>query len=301
VAAVHEFRAVAGRLELTFPGRCVRSFLDLGGIDRAVVLSAQAFTALIPLLILVAALTPAGEDDVVSVALVGRFGLSGDAADAVHRLFDQPGDGTVGALSAALLLFSAISLTRRVQGMYLSAWHLQALRGVRSAVDAALGLTVLVAAIGALYLVRSLVGGLPAGSVLVPVLVALLSTLLWVTLPWLLLARRIGWRRLVPTGAITAAGTTLYALTSTVYMPRLLESYSRRYGLFGITLALVGWLLVVTLVLVASTAVAAELDGAQDPWAVRLRRALGNRADLPPGTPPLTGALPPPQPPRRPG
>src|SRR3712207_8923593 len=48
-----------------------------------------------------------------------------------------------------------------------------------------------------------------------------------------------------------------------------------RSGLFGITIALIGWLLAVTLVLVASTAVAAELDRAQDPWALRLRRALG--------------------------
>jgi membrane protein len=274
---VHGLRGFAARLERTFPGRCVRAFADLRGLDRAVVLSSQAFTALIPLLLLVAALSPSGRGDVVSVALIGRFGLSGDTAEAVGRLFAQPGNGSIGVLSVLLLLFSGVSLTRRMQAVFQQAWHLEPLRGMGRAFNAALGLTVLVAGISLQYFARTLVGSLPAGAILVVPLSALASFLLWVFVPWLLLDRRIGWRRLVPAGVLTAACTSLYALATTVYMPRLLESYSRRYGLFGVTLALIGWLLVIALIVVAATAVAAELDRAPEVWAWRLRQRLGIR------------------------
>jgi membrane protein len=57
-------------------------------------------------------------------------------------------------------------------------------------------------------------------------------------------------------------------------MPRQLASYSERYGLFGVTLALIGWLVGVALILVAATAIASEFDRADAPWARRIRRAL---------------------------
>ena len=54
-------------------------------------------------------------------------------------------------------------------------------------------------------------------------------------------------------------------------MPRLMTSYSERYGLFGVTVALVGWLLCIAFIIVGSTVVAAEFDRAPDAWATRLR------------------------------
>jgi membrane protein len=54
-------------------------------------------------------------------------------------------------------------------------------------------------------------------------------------------------------------------------MPRLMTSYSERYGLFGVTVALVGWLLCIAFIIVGSTVVAAEFDRAPEPWATRLR------------------------------
>jgi uncharacterized BrkB/YihY/UPF0761 family membrane protein len=79
----------------------------------------------------------------------------------------------------------------------------------------------------------------------------------------------------VPLGVLTSVCTTVYGVASTIYMPRLLETYSLRYGLFGVTLALVGWLLAISFIVVAATAVAAEFDRAPDPWARRIRRRLG--------------------------
>ena len=122
---------------------------------------------------------------------------------------------------------------------------------------------------------RALVRPLPFSDMFLLALSLLTSFLLWTSLPWLLLDRRVPWRRLVTAGVLTSVCTTLYRIASTVYMPRLLETYSRRYGLFGVTLALVGWLLAIAFIVVGATAVAAELDRAPEPWAQRIRGRLG--------------------------
>jgi membrane protein len=269
------FRALTGRLETTFPGRCAFSFIALQGIDRALVLASQAFTALIPLLLLAAALAPADQRDVVSSGIIGRFRLTGEAAAAVEQLFAHSGSSSIGLLSGFLLLFSGISLTRRMQRMYQQAWRLEAPPGVGHALHAALGLTALLLGLSLLYIARALVGSLPWSDVLLLVVSAGASFVLYTTVPWLLLDRRVAWRRLVPTGVLTAVCTSAYGVASTVYMPRLMETYSQRYGLFGVTLGLVGWLLAIAVIIVASAVVAAEFDRAPEPWARHLRQSSG--------------------------
>jgi membrane protein len=246
----------------------------LQGVDRAVVLAAQAFTALIPLLLLVSALAPADNRDIVSVGIIRRFQLGGGAADAVRQLFAHSGDSATGVFSAFLLFFSGVSLARRMQRMYQQAWGLEPSTGVGRALNAAFGLAVLVLGIGLLYLARTLLGWVPAGDVLVVSVSVLGSFVLWTTVPWLLLDRRVAWRRLIPTGALAAVASSIYGVASTIYMPRQLESYSERYGLFGVTLALVGWLVGIALILVATTAIASEFDRTEARWARRLRRTM---------------------------
>jgi membrane protein len=222
--------------------------------------------------LLVAALSPAEHRDPISAALIGRFSLSGEAAEAVDQLFTSSGDGTTGVLSAFLLVFSGVSLTRRMQRMYQQAWRLPTPPGVGHALYAALGLTALLLGISLLYYARALVEPLPFRGGLLVAVSAVAGFLLWTSVPWLLLDRRIAWRRLAPGGALTSFCTSVYGIATTIYMPRLLETYSRRYGLFGVTLALVGWLLAIAFIIVAATAVAAEFDRVPDPWARRLRR-----------------------------
>lgn len=263
------------RLEATFLGRCVTSFVAIQGFDRAMVISSQAFTALIPLLIMVSAVLPAANATVVSDAVVRRFGLSGDAARSVEIVFAHSGTGSVGVLSVLLLLYSGISLTRRLQRMYLAAWQLPPLAGVRGPLNAALGLAALLVEISLLYLIRTLARALPfEWSLAVPVSLAA-SLLLWTSIPWLLLDRRVDWRRLLPAGLVAATCTSIYGMATSIYMPRLMESYNDRYGLFGVTVALVGWLLCISFIVVAATVVAAELDRHPEPWAQRLRLRLG--------------------------
>lgn len=276
--------ALLERARRSFPGRCVASFLELRGLDRAMVLASQAFTALIPLLILVGAVLPVGSTTAVSDAVIRRFGLSGDAATAVAAVFATSGTGTVGVVSVLLLVFSGVSLTRRLQLMYVQTWRLPPLRGVRGSLNAAMGLSVLLVQFALLYLVRTLVRTLPFDWALQLPLSWAASVVLWTSIPWLLMDRRLSWRRLLPGGILTAIVGSAYGVATTIYMPPLMTSYSQRYGLFGVTIAIVGWLLCVTLILVSVTIVAAELDRAPERWAVRLRAALSLEDEPPIGT-----------------
>jgi membrane protein len=244
----------------------------MAGIDRCIVISSQAFTALIPLLILVSAMAPAGQDDVVAQSIVARFGLTGDSAAAVEQLFSIPGgaSSSIGLASAVLLVFSGVSFTRRVQRMYRAAWN-QEKAGVRSGLFAALGLIVLMAQVFVIYTIRVLVDDLPLDWLLALPLTAATGLVLWTSIPYLLLDRQVHWRRLLVGGAMSATGTALYAVATTVYMPELIERYTNEFGLFGITIVLIGWLLAVSAVVVVSAAVGAEFDESLAPWALRLK------------------------------
>jgi membrane protein len=268
-------RTAGRRLETTLLGRSVGTFMALQGIDRATAIAAQAFTALIPLVLLISGLAAADHRDLVSDLLVRKFHLEGSAADAVRELFAHPSAASTGVFSVVLLVFSGVSLTRRMQRMYQDAWQLPPRRGVRGSLNATLALAFLLVELALLFLVRTLVGTLPGGWALGGTLSVLGSLLLWTAVPWLLLDRRVSWRRLMPTGALTAVCAGVYALATTVYMPRLMSTYSLRYGLFGVTLALIGWLLCIAFIFVTSTVVAAEFDRDQDRWATRLRDRLG--------------------------
>ncbi|QWZ08794.1 phage holin family protein [Nocardioides panacis] len=267
-----DLAALSLRLWGSFLGRCARRFLSMEGIDRCIVLSSQCFTALIPLLILVSTLAPAGAEDIVSRTLITKFGLEGSAAAAVEQLFTTPEGATssLSVFSAFLVVISGVSFTRRIQKMYRAAWDEPA-AGVRSNLFAALGLLALLTEILVLYGVRSLVRHLPWDWLWMLPISATAGLVLWTSIPYLLLNRRVHWRRLLFGGAVSAVGTSVFGVATTIYMPPMVTKYTNEFGMFGITIALIGWLLAACGVLVASAAVGAEFDASRESWVVALK------------------------------
>lgn len=260
-----------------FPRRCLRAFFAQQGLDRAMVIASQSFTALIPLMILTSAVLPRGGGSSMADAIIRRFGLSGETAQSVRTVFEAPSSGSVGVLSVLLLVLSGVSLTRRMQKMYLDAWHVPPLPGVRGSLYAAAGLGFLLTEIALLSFVRTILRALPFEGPVSAVVSLAASVVLWTSIPWLLLNRRVAWRRLLLAGTLTGVLSSVWGFATTVYMPPLMATYSERYGLFGITVALVGWLLCISFIVVVSTVVAAELDRAPERWAVRLRSVTVSR------------------------
>jgi uncharacterized BrkB/YihY/UPF0761 family membrane protein/uncharacterized membrane protein YvlD (DUF360 family) len=256
----------------SFLGRCVRRFMDMTGIDRSMVLASQAFTSLIPLLILIATWAPAGKENVIAESIIRKFHLEGDAAASVTQLFAIPesASSSVSTFSALLLLISGTSFTRRFQRMYRAAYE-QEKAGFRSGVYSTLGLIVLLVEVFVLYGVRALVTFLPFNWLLTVPFALVTGVLLWTSIPYLLLNRQVHWRRLVFGGVVASIATAAYSVASTIYMPETLERYTQEFGLFGVTIALIGWLLAIAFILVGAAAVGAQFDVCLAPWALYLK------------------------------
>jgi membrane protein len=78
--------------------------------------------------------------------------------------------------------------------------------------------------------------------------------------PAMLLGRRVAARVLVPGAIVSGVLMTLLVYASAVYMPILIEAAARRYGLIGIAFSLQGWLLTLSLVIVAGAVIGGVLS-----------------------------------------
>ena len=250
-----DLTAFSQRVMDSFLGRSILRFVFMEGFDRSIVLSAQAFTALIPLFIVVASLAPAGEEDLISQAIIDRFALTGESAAAVEQLFTTPPGATssVSVFSAFLLLYSGVAFTRRLQRMYRAAWGQEKV-GVRSTVFATLGLLALVTEVVVAYGIRAIVEHFPLDWLWAIPLSAATGLVLWTSIPYLLLDRQVHWRRLLVTGGASAAAMTVFPVATPIYMPEMMTRATNEFGLFGITITLIGWLLAAAFVIVACAA-----------------------------------------------
>ncbi|ADB49185.1 YhjD/YihY/BrkB family envelope integrity protein [Conexibacter woesei] len=259
-------RPIAGR---TVPARavelvraCLDRLVQMQFVDRAVALGSLTFTALVPLMVIANAYLPGA--DSAADSLIRRFHLSGSTADIVRETFARP-DTTRGAISVvgiALLIGSSLSFTRALQRVYENAWRLQA-RGWAGSVAGLKWLAGIIVWATLFAGVRSWIEDLTGP--LVSLIVALGGgAVLWLFTPWVLLAQRVDWHRLVPSAVLTSVGMTGLSIASVVYMPDSIAESADRYGSIGIAIALVSWLVGAGFVLVACAAVGAVLGGETD-------------------------------------
>jgi membrane protein len=234
--------------------RSLERFVALEGFDRAMALAGQMFAALMPLLIVVGAVTPGGGKDVAD-GLTKRLNLSGGAANTLHQAVAQPASirSSVTALGVFLLLVSALSFTRALQRLYLRAWRLPTL-GV-----AANGWGLIwLAAFSVYWILQPVVVGV-FGGLLADVMTVALSAALWLFTPWILVGKRIPWRRLVPQAGLTAIGLGAVTVGALVYGPRAMTSTANQFGFIGVAFTLISLLFFASLVLVVAAAVGATL------------------------------------------
>src|SRR5215471_3808571 len=92
----------------------IERFTAIGVVQASVVLAAQAFMALIPLLIGVAVLAPAGASHGMAEYVRTRFGISGQTDEQLNKLVNTGNhlEGGFTALSLLIVLVSATSFTR---------------------------------------------------------------------------------------------------------------------------------------------------------------------------------------------
>jgi membrane protein len=225
--------------------RLAEPLLRFNALDRSLALGAQAFGALIPLMIVLEAFEPG--DAGIADELIDRFNLSGAGAEAVTEAFAVSGEQTsTTALSVLVLVVSVLSFTRRLQRLYEDTWEFEQ-RGLRGT-GWGLAWIVFFVVYASLHPALDKLVDSTAGLVLSLAGAFLLGLLT----PYLLLGRRLPWRRLTRQAGLTAGGVTVLGIWSAIYMPRAIESSAGAYGAIGIAFALLTWLWGLGIVLVAS-------------------------------------------------
>jgi uncharacterized BrkB/YihY/UPF0761 family membrane protein len=246
-------------LRPAFALRVLHRFQRIVGFDRAVALASSALTALIPLAVVTGAiLTRLGGEDVAD-RIIDRYDLTGGGAEAVQDAFSPP-DGTstsVGVMGALLLLVAVLSFSRAVQRLFEQTWELDPL-SVRNSLNGLRWLVTLLAYIAVTGWIHGVVGRRPL-ELLASLLILPVTGVFLVWSGWILTAKRVDWRQLLPFGLLGAILTTLYSIGANLYVPHLFSSYATRYGVVGAVFALISTLFCVMVVVVGSAALGREV------------------------------------------
>jgi len=257
------FAGLVTRVDSSLPARCFRRFILINGRDRVLVLGGQAFTTIIPLLIVVAGSASRQDPDAFADRMTHRFHVSGSSAQAVRILFERP-PGATGAITVAgfvVLVLAVLSLTSSLQRTYEAAWQLPAL-GLRGILHSLTATGLLVTSLLVLSLVARALRHLPAGTALVFVLRTLAATVVWLILQSLLLSRRVPIRHLLPGAIVAGVGQAVLSLYSALWMPHLIQQNADRYGIIGVTFAILTWLIAICFCIVVAAVLSAEMGGA---------------------------------------
>jgi membrane protein len=272
---------LVSRAESSLPVRCLRRFAHVNGRDRALVLGGQAFTTVIPLLIVVAAAASKKGPTALADRMAARFHVTGASAESIRTLFERP-PGATGAITIAgsvVLLFSLLSLTRSLQRLYEATWQLPS-AGLRGTLNGLTAIGLLLSSLLVLSLLVGLLREAPAGTVWAFLARVGGYTAVWLGLQRLLLSRRIPVRRLLPGAIFAGVASVVLNLYSAVWMPRVIETNAARYGIIGITFAMLTWLIVVGFCVVVAAVVGVEIGGsateAEPPSPTRAGAARGD-------------------------
>jgi membrane protein len=262
----------AERLEETTIGRMWSRLLEVEFVDRAIALAAKAFVSFLPLLVVVAALSPDGVRKNILAILADRFGVSGGAFDTVTRAFASPEQTKTAAGVGGVLitLAFAVSFTTALQRIFLRAWRRPPGGGLRNQARGAVWLG------GVLVLLMILVGAGavlrgPAGSVLQWALGLLLTVLLWWWTARIMVRGEVRWRALLPTAIVLGVGGWLYTLTASLWMPADVTSQYAQFGAFGIAQSFVTWFTGMAFLVIVSAVLGPALADGDNPVARWMR------------------------------
>ena len=235
------------------PGTTLRIARELPAVDvrdRIFGMAGQSFLALIPLLIITS--TWISDSDGESLALVvnQRLGLTGITAETVMLLFTRAEVSaevaTTSGLSLALLFFSVNSYTRTLRRSMDGPWGLPKM-GWQGQLTGLLGVILLIGMQSTLAVIATAWESSSAGTVLLEGLVrTMVASVFWLGIGRALTHGRIPVAHLWPGALIGGIGTTAIAIWTVTVLPGIFVRDAARYGVIGVALALVSWLLAIS-------------------------------------------------------
>jgi membrane protein len=246
------------------PGQILGRLVEVRFLDRTVILAAQAFSAILPLFIVVATISPHPGGDSPGVFMARRLGLTAEDVSSLQSVVAPPPSAraSIGIVGVVLALLTATSFARALQRSHELAWRLPrtGLRAAWRPLALVIGLAVYVEL---LFLFGRLVRGVPAGTLVEDLVTFAGGWALWTGSGWILLGGRVRLRLLAAGGLLTTVGFTVLRRLSAIYLPTLVASNQQQYGLLGVAFTLYSWLSACAFIIVVATVVGAVL--AEDP------------------------------------
>ena len=244
---------IAARLRLTPLGGLVErgytGFVAIEPFDRAMTLAAQAFVSIVPMMIVMAALRP--NQDGFGSFMADTLGLTEETREALAGSVSTSASlgGSIGILGLLVALISATSYSRALERMYAKVWQVRR-PGLRSAWRWLTTVLAVVLAIGLIEVTREATEGVPLPALWDFVVRVVVWAVVWTYVPWALLHAQVPVRVLAFTGGVTALLLGLLSLAGQLYLPIVLVSGTRQFGVLGLVFAYIGWLFVLSFALV---------------------------------------------------
>lgn len=273
-------RPFAARLERTQPGqllsRTATGLLRIEPFDRAMTLAAQAFTSVLPLVIVLAVLRP-GRPDRLGQTVAEQLGLPPRGEQALVDSLPQAAEASAsfGVFGVLVVVVSATSFSRALERMYSRIWDVRR-PGIRGAWR---WLAVVLAVVVAMVVIRftqSVTAELPAPYAWQTVRTALVWSVVWTLVPWLLMKGQVALRLVAAGGVVTGLALAMVALGGRVYLPLALSTSAEQFGALGVAFTYIGWLFVVSMAVVVG-AVLGHAAARDEGWLGRTLR--GGRAE----------------------
>ncbi|WP_051274996.1 YhjD/YihY/BrkB family envelope integrity protein [Cellulomonas sp. URHD0024] len=238
----------------TLIDRIVTGTTAIEPFDRAMTLAAQAFTSVVPIMIVVTALRP--HKDSFASTLGDAIGLTDDVLATLAGSLPDSATVTssVGFFGFLVAFFSATAYSRALERMYLKIWRVPK-PPLRTAWRWIATIAAVMVAIALLALTQNILADRPAGTALEVAIRLGIWFVVWTYVPWVLMRATISLRALAFTGALTSIALTALAGVGRIYLPIVLTTGAEEFGVLGLVFTYISWLFVLSFGIVLATVV----------------------------------------------
>lgn len=250
-----------GWLEATPLGRMIRraiaELVHIEIADRAMTLAAKMFTSVLPVII---AGTMFSGWDLVARGVDDQFGYDPTTLSpgGTGLQATDPSFAAFGVAGLLMITISGTSFARTLGRIYGKIWEMPP-SDARRVWRWLVVLCAVVLAAPLLGVTRELADLRYVGVPLALLAEFVIWMFVWTLTPFLLTAGWLSGRVLWATGAITAAGLTAVRAGGRIVLPRTTETSQTQFGAWGLVFTTIGWLFILSLVIVGSPAIVKAL------------------------------------------
>jgi uncharacterized BrkB/YihY/UPF0761 family membrane protein len=218
-------------------------------------LAAQAFTSILPILIVAGSLRGSLNPEADSL-VASNLGLDDRTAELVQQSMPQQVEGVTltQVIGALLLIVAATSFARALERCFLRIWKTPK-ASIRFAWRWVAGIVAIVIGLFFVVATRNIVRGTDAMSVLEFIIETAIWCAVWWIASWIVVNRSVSLRALLPGSVLAGLGFAVATVVGRVYLPGALASAADQFGVLGLAFSYIGWLFVLMSVLLVAVTI----------------------------------------------